>query len=685
MIERTQRYVQSIQLSEITMEFLCKYYEDIDNKKKILLVYDNQDYFTNIGYEEFIGLCDKDELNFFLYWYKGKCVNDGVDVENEAERMFKNNSGIHYILVKNKDIIKEGQNDFYCNIVIAEEEYKDNILSLRDTLHQKNIHTYLVRVPRIDDIKEDARHMEWKFGSIMHRHNWTIRKDELKRYLKKITELKFEDAKRKVMQRENARKRGIEGGNRTIFLVGPCTVGGWEAFSEESLCDMLYKQLISLKLNYSIVNVVIGKTLSLITKEILEYDIKRNDIVLFIESVFDKEAADINLDYLYNNYKGDMWLYTDEPLHTTYKGNELIASELINNVIKPIADISETMYDDDILHKGEKQLTYEESIALRKYFNDIGKYCNESYGVIGACVVTCNPFTKGHYYLIESASKQVDFLYVFVVEENAVFFQFEDRIEMVRRGVANLKNVIVLPSGRFIISKDTFKNYFEKEQHQDVIIDAAKDTMIFRNYIAPELRISKRFVGEEPEDNITNQYNQSLKNDLSDVVEVVEIPRKKIEGKIISASMVRRYFNENKWEEIGNMVPQSTLEYLKNNIIKTEKKKVDRSLNEIIEYIRCHNNIVICGLGKDTEDLIERLESALDIDEIKKLEFYDRKAAQLSYSYKGKKVLNFDELVKQYSYYNMLISTRRYKTEIFYSLINNNINPELIMVVDDCV
>ena len=39
-------------------------------------------------------------------------------------------------------------------------------------------------------------------------------------------------------------------------------------------------------------------------------------------------------------------------------------------------------------------------------------------GINGAVVVNCNPFTLGHRYLIESAAKQVDNLYVFVVRED---------------------------------------------------------------------------------------------------------------------------------------------------------------------------------------------------------------------------------------------------------------------------
>lgn len=76
--------------------------------------------------------------------------------------------------------------------------------------------------------------------------------------------------------------------------------------------------------------------------------------------------------------------------------------------------------------------------------------------------MNCNPFTLGHRYLIEEACSQVDILYVFVVEEDKSYFKFEDRIEMVRQGTKDLKQVQVLPSGKYIISKETFAQYFKK-------------------------------------------------------------------------------------------------------------------------------------------------------------------------------------------------------------------------------
>lgn len=76
--------------------------------------------------------------------------------------------------------------------------------------------------------------------------------------------------------------------------------------------------------------------------------------------------------------------------------------------------------------------------------------------VIGAIVMNCNPFTYGHRYLIEKAAEECDKLFVFVVEEDKSIFKFDDRIELVKRGTSDISNVVVIPSGKFMISSLTF-------------------------------------------------------------------------------------------------------------------------------------------------------------------------------------------------------------------------------------
>lgn len=186
-------------------------------------------------------------------------------------------------------------------------------------------------------------------------------------------------------------------------------------------------------------------------------------------------------------------------------------------------------------------------------------------GRTGAIVMNCNPFTLGHQHLIETASAQVDHLYIFVVEEDKSVFPFADRIELVRKGTAHLENVYVHRSGSFIISSTTFPQYFMKETSNTIDVDASQDLETFGRLIAPGLGISVRFVGEEPFDLVTRRYNEDMKVMLPSYgIELVEIARKKTadEESIISATTVRKLLKENDLESLRRFVPKTTLDYL---------------------------------------------------------------------------------------------------------------------------
>ena len=183
---------------------------------------------------------------------------------------------------------------------------------------------------------------------------------------------------------------------------------------------------------------------------------------------------------------------------------------------------------------------------------------------IGSIVMNCNPFTLGHRYLVEYAAVRVNKLYIFVVEEDKSQFKFQDRFKLVQEGVKDLPNVEVLPSGKFIISQQTFSGYFNKAELQDVQVDSSKDVEIFATEIAPTLGITIRFAGEEPTDNVTRQYNETMKEILPrHDIEFCEIPRKTFGDEIISASTVRAALKLGDFDKIKNFVPPATLMYLR--------------------------------------------------------------------------------------------------------------------------
>lgn len=204
-------------------------------------------------------------------------------------------------------------------------------------------------------------------------------------------------------------------------------------------------------------------------------------------------------------------------------------------------------------------LTREENEELQDYLSEIIKYRKKT----GAIVMNCNPFTLGHRYLIEQSAAKVERLFVFVVEEDKSFFPFSDRLELVKRGTADIENVVVLPSGRFMISQRTFEAYSNKAALQNEIVDASLDVEIFGGKIAPALGINIRFAGEEPLDNVTRQYNDTMKRILPGYGVAFEvIARKEWNGTAISASRVRSLLEKKDFEGIREIVPETTYEYL---------------------------------------------------------------------------------------------------------------------------
>ena len=185
-------------------------------------------------------------------------------------------------------------------------------------------------------------------------------------------------------------------------------------------------------------------------------------------------------------------------------------------------------------------------------------------GKIGAAVMHCNPFTLGHRYLVETAAKECDHLYVFVLSEEDGMFSPEDRMEMVKAGTADIANLTVLPTGPYLISSATFPSYFLKEKENLPEIQCLLDIEIFTRYIAPYLNITHRYVGTEPFSPSTAMYNEALKTYLPPAsIEVRELPRMEKEGLAVSARAVRSLLAEGRKEEAAAKLPQTTVEILK--------------------------------------------------------------------------------------------------------------------------
>ncbi|MGX7132924.1 [citrate (pro-3S)-lyase] ligase [Enterococcus songbeiensis] len=186
-------------------------------------------------------------------------------------------------------------------------------------------------------------------------------------------------------------------------------------------------------------------------------------------------------------------------------------------------------------------------------------------GLASSIVMNANPFTKGHQYLVEYAAKNSNQVYVFVVSEDRSEFTTEERLDMVKLGVAHLPNVTVVPTKDYLVSSATFPSYFLKDQAEMTVakIQAEVDSRLFKERIAPVLTISKRFVGEEPFSEVTEIYNQSMREIFADKLELIVLPRKEIKGTIISATKVREAIKNHEEQLLLDFLPKTTYDYLK--------------------------------------------------------------------------------------------------------------------------
>lgn len=214
-------------------------------------------------------------------------------------------------------------------------------------------------------------------------------------------------------------------------------------------------------------------------------------------------------------------------------------------------------------------LATHEKAALLEYGGGLAAYLARHAplarpGRNGATVVNGNPFTLGHQHLVETASRQVDTLYLFVVREDRSVFPFAARYRLAQEATRHLPNVVLLDTGRYAVSAATFPTYFLKRLDEAAAAQMQLDVRVFAAHLAPPFGIRTRFVGEEPFDATTAAYNRAMREVLPQYgVALVAIARRAGPDGPISATRVRAALARRDFDAIGRMVPEPTLAYLR--------------------------------------------------------------------------------------------------------------------------
>lgn len=351
----------------------------------------------------------------------------------------------------------------------------------------------------------------------------------------------------------------------TIYIFGPCLMLGVFVEDQYTIASYLQKKLLERGYAYRVENYAqMFRRDACVDSRLDEIGrFQENDIVVVYSP--NGEAFGIqgnSLEEIFEKFEIPYEWVTDGYTHCNHKANEMIAEgimdmifpSLLNQKLAGRSDRNVEISIHDIMQE------YIQQKYLKQYFFE---FPYKKYNKIGAVVMNCNPFSKGHRHVVEFAIKQVEFLIVFVVEEDSALFPFDERFELVKEGVREFDNILVVPSGDFIISQDNFHQYFSKVEDDTLKINAEYDINIFADYIAKPLGITHRFAGEEPEDNVTRAYNNAMKKILPEKgITFVEIPRITIGDEIISASKIRKYLKEENYEKAFSMLPETTRQYL---------------------------------------------------------------------------------------------------------------------------
>lgn len=352
--------------------------------------------------------------------------------------------------------------------------------------------------------------------------------------------------------------------DRKIWFVGPCLIVG-HLVEDKNTIESYLQEIIN-KNNHSaeVVNLGSWSTPLEDAYRISNLKVNEGDIVIVYaynpeNIVFSDTIEQMNIVDVLDENNVPSSYFDDMLVHGNHIANFLYAQKIYQLFEEKLKSKSLkrtiiTCSSDEIMIKA----------YIKKYFSCANlEELHSSNKKIGSIVMNGNPFTKGHRFLIEYALSVVDELIIFVVEEDASLFSFEERYAMIIEGTRDLPNVIVVPSGWYILSKKTFPEYFIKESDENLLRNVEYDIKLFAQYIAPKLRITFRFVGGEPLDAVTNEYNKAMARILEKYgIKLVEIPRIDNRDGIISATKVRSLIEANDFEKLKLYVPPSSLKYL---------------------------------------------------------------------------------------------------------------------------
>lgn len=347
----------------------------------------------------------------------------------------------------------------------------------------------------------------------------------------------------------------------TIYILGLCIIVGRHVEDQYTIESWLQKYLSEKGYHYRVENYGfesrVDSGIDVRLEEIGRYS--PNDIVIYMSGLGESvNIKGISVEKIFEKYNvPDDWVM-DMYSHCNHKANKCIANEMFEMVKPYLLHASEenlTNCQDDIqIEMHDVMADYVERKYIRQYFND---FCGEKYNSVGAVVMKGDPFSYGHRYLVEQALQQVEFLIIFVIEEDIYQFSFEERYRMIVEGTSDLENVMVVPNDDFVFSRKTYWEYYRPREEGVAVLNAEYDINLFADYIAKPLHITHRFVGQDIKEQMVLVYNEVLKRILPQKgIHYIEVPAISSGDEKRYTSQIRRFLKNKEYDKLCSLIPK---------------------------------------------------------------------------------------------------------------------------------
>ncbi len=344
--------------------------------------------------------------------------------------------------------------------------------------------------------------------------------------------------------------------DRTIYFFGPCLVIGSYEGDEYTIESYLQKIINAAGKKIRVVNCGCWGGRMTTLSRMVSTRFKKGDMIVCIPEVdvFNFEGFNtLDLwDILEEHNIPAEWML-DHPYHVNHHVTKLIAeklySELFRNGEAAIEGLGESIpYHYDLIDK----------FYIKKYFYNVDL---SKYNTAACLVFNGNPFTNGHRYLVETAARETEHVYLLVLQAEASLFTFMERYAMAVEALKDLPNVTVVPSGLFIGYVAAFPGYYAKMFTPDTIVQAREHAISYAR-VAQSLHATHRFLGEEPTDPITLEVNRACLEILPEYgIKTVILPRKENGDAPLTGSYVREIAEKDP-DRLAECVASSTADII---------------------------------------------------------------------------------------------------------------------------